>query len=147
MNDEYTAALDVGERRIGIAVANNSSKLAVPLATLQNDEDFMTLLPSLLSEHKVGILVVGLPRGMEGQETAQTKYARDFAAKLKSIVSAPIYLQDEAGTSAQARQELEDKGKPYNKADIDALAATYILQDFMDTRLVEALSGTGGRHE
>lgn len=145
MSNSYTAALDVGERRIGVAVANNTTKFATPLATLQHDENFVELLGSLIKEHDIGILVVGMPRGMDGQETAQTRYTQRFADKIKASLQVPVYMQDEAGTSAQAKQELDTKGKPYDKEAVDALAATYILQDFMDTRLEEALRR--GAHE
>lgn len=140
MKDTYSAALDVGEQRIGIATMNNTTKLAVPLATLANDEEFDEMLKGLIEAHHIAILVVGSPRGMEGQETAQTAYARDFAAKLEKTTELPVYLQDEAATSLKAKEELARKGKPYSKEDVDSLAATYILQDFADNQLANALS-------
>jgi putative Holliday junction resolvase len=76
-------------------------------------------------------LVIGLPRGLDGQETAQTRAVREFAEQLKPAVQLPYYWQDEAVTSRQAEEELKSRGKPYQKGDIDALSATYILEDFL----------------
>jgi putative Holliday junction resolvase len=70
---------------------------------------------------------------LSGQETDQTAAVRSFAAQLKATLQVPLYWQDEALTSKQANVELEAKGKPFAKGDVDALAACYILQDFLDT--------------
>jgi len=75
--------------------------------------------------------VVGLPRGMQGQHTAQTAEAEAFAKSLRAQSGLPVHMQDEAVTSKQAEDELKGRGKPYGKGDIDALAATYILQDWL----------------
>ncbi|MDB5185929.1 MAG: putative Holliday junction resolvase [Candidatus Saccharibacteria bacterium] len=124
-------ALDVGERRIGVAVASLFARLPHPLVTLDNNDTFWNKLGQLITTEQVSVLVVGLPRGMSGQETAQTAYARDFARELESRVNLPVHLQDEALTSRQAEAELIATKKPYSKGDIDALAATYILSDFL----------------
>lgn len=130
MNHDSLLALDVGEQRIGVALASQPARLASPLTTLANDEQFLNTLRQLIQTHHVGTLVVGLPRGMEGQDTEQTRLTRQFAHRLEGL-GLPVYLQDEAGTSLKAKAELSTKRKPFTKADIDALAATYILEDFM----------------
>lgn len=124
-------ALDVGERRIGVAVANIEVGLSQPLLTLQNDINLFATINKLIRERQVAILVVGLPRNLSGDDTSQTQYTRDFIEKLKQHVDVPVYSIDEAGTSAKAKDELAQKGKDYVKSDIDALAATYILEDFL----------------
>jgi putative transcription antitermination factor YqgF len=68
---------------------------------------------------------------LQGQETDQTGYVRNFVATLQKEISTPIVLQDEALTSHHAEEELESRGKPYAKGDIDALAACYILEDYL----------------
>jgi putative Holliday junction resolvase len=75
--------------------------------------------------------VVGHPRDMNGQSTEQTLRIETFTNKLKSRFSLPIDLQDEALTSKQAEAELIARKKPYTKSDVDALAATYILSDWL----------------
>lgn len=124
-------ALDVGEKRIGVARASVDARLARPLMTLDHSEDIWQILADLCDKQQASDVVVGLPRGLDGQETAQTRVARVFADTLEQRLGLAVYLQDEAVTSAQAEAELAARGKPYQKGDIDALAATYILEDFL----------------
>ncbi|HSX32031.1 MAG TPA: Holliday junction resolvase RuvX [Candidatus Saccharimonadales bacterium] len=124
-------SLDVGERRIGVAVASSESRLASPLKTLLNEGDIAATIQELLVANQATALVLGLPRNLEGEDTAQTQYVRAFADRIKPIVGVPLYWQDEALTSRKAEEELTARGKPYAKADIDALSATYILEDFL----------------
>ena len=126
-------ALDVGERRIGVAVASLEARIANPLSTLdrQDEGDIFTRINSLVQQHQAHAVVVGLPRGMAGQETAQTISTRNFAATLEKSITIPVYMQDEAGTSLAAEAELKKIKKPYQKGDIDKLAATYILSDWL----------------
>jgi putative Holliday junction resolvase len=99
--------------------------------TLSNDESLLENIEKLCREQHVSALVIGLPRGMSGQRTQQTETIEAFVLQLRQHVDLPIYWQDEALTSRQAEAELQAKGKPYAKADIDALAACYILEDFL----------------
>jgi putative Holliday junction resolvase len=124
-------ALDVGMKRIGVAVSDLRSRLPHPLTTVLAGEDTAEQLQRLVTEQGAVGLVIGLPRGLDGQETAQTRAVREFAEQLKPAVQLPYYWQDEAVTSRQAEEELKSRGKPYQKGDIDALSATYILEDFL----------------
>lgn len=124
-------ALDVGGRRIGVAVAGMVARIARPLTTLEHTPQVFDELKKLIDDEQAGLLVVGLPRGLSGQETEQTRTIETFVDTLKERVHIPVYPQDEAVTSKQAEAELIQRGKPYAKGDIDALAATYILEDFL----------------
>lgn len=125
-------ALDVGSKRVGVAVASLSVGLPRPLATLPAaDSEFLPALAAFIQSEDVGRLVVGLPRGLQGQRTAQTEFTERFRTMLQAHFDLPIDYQDEALTSMRAEAELEQRGKPYKKADIDALAATYILEDWL----------------
>jgi putative Holliday junction resolvase len=124
-------ALDVGDRRIGVARARTDVKIAQPLTTLEVSADVNDQLAALCQQEAASLLVVGLPRGLDGQETGQTRKVQAFVEQLQ--VGLPVQFQDEAVTSAKAEQELNARGKPYDKADIDALAATYILEDYIKT--------------
>lgn len=124
-------ALDVGERRVGVALAHLQSRLPAPLTTLQHDASIAETVQKLVDEHAAKSVVVGLPRGLDGQHTAQTRAIEAFKAELEQHLTVPVYWQDEAVTSRQAEDELKSRGKPYKKEDIDALSATYILEDFM----------------
>jgi putative Holliday junction resolvase len=124
-------ALDVGHKRVGVAIANDVAKLPAPLTTLERGEQFWQLLGDLLSKQSAGMVVVGLPRNLDGGDTAQTAAARDFATELQQQFGLPITLQDEALTSVKAREELQARGKPFARGDVDALAAAYILEDYL----------------
>lgn len=130
-NPSSILALDVGTVRIGVAIASLVVRLPRPLTTLLNDEKFIDQLIAIIEKEAVATVVVGLPRGLDGQETAQTSYVRNFVADLSRLLGVSMPFQDEALSSARAKSELEDRGKSYQKADVDALAATFILDDYL----------------
>jgi putative Holliday junction resolvase len=124
-------ALDVGEQRVGVAVASLTARLPRPLVTLNRDNTFFKELQNIIEIENIEALAVGLPRGLDGQHTAQTRAVEAFTDELRKHCELPVHFQDEAVTSKQAEAELEARGKPYARGDIDALAATYILEDFL----------------
>ncbi len=126
------AALDVGEARIGVAMNPPGVSIAQPFTTIDNDSKVNETIASLIRDHNVTKLVVGNPRNMQGNDTKQTRYVEDFVEKLKSNINVPVFMQDEALTSVKAEEELKDRKSPYEKGDIDSLAATYILQDYIE---------------
>ena len=73
-------ALDIGGKRIGVARVNLVARLPEALATLLNDQYFITHLQTMIDEYEIDGLVVGLPRNLQGEETAQSHYVRDFCA-------------------------------------------------------------------
>lgn len=129
--DSSLLALDVGSARIGLAIASRASLLPSPYRTLNNDENFLSSIKQIIEEENIDSLIIGLPRNLSGESTAQTQYVEEFVKNLKESLSLPMYLQDEALTSAKAEDELKQRGKPYTRGDIDALAATYILEDYL----------------
>lgn len=131
MQGRTILALDVGEKRIGVAVADASVRFAHPLTTLEHTEKIWEDLAAIVEEHQCGLVVVGLPRGLDGQETAQTKSSEIFMQRLRANLGLPVRPQDEAATSLKAEAELKGRGKPYAKGEVDALAATYILEDYL----------------
>lgn len=124
--------LDVGERRIGVAMADSIARLAAPLTTLEVDGLEIVRLQRFMLEYDVTQLVVGLPRNMSGEPTQQTESVKTFVKRRLAAFGLPTHFQDESLTSVQAERELKQRGKPYTKGDIDALAATLILQDYME---------------
>jgi putative Holliday junction resolvase len=113
---ESVLALDYGHKRVGVAVSSLYARLAHPLTTLENDEHLLDNLKNIIEQENVICIVVGYPRGMEGQETKQTKIASEFADKLKTELTIPIELQDESLTSVKAESELAKKA--YTKAEM-----------------------------
>lgn len=126
-------ALDVGNSRIGVAVANSIARLANPLRVISNNQTVWDEIKKLLIDENAEMVVIGLPRSLSGEETAQTKIVRTFAESLSAKTDVPIVMQDEALTSRQAEAELRLRGKKFAKGDIDTLAAVYILDDYLNS--------------
>jgi putative pre-16S rRNA nuclease len=124
--------LDVGTRRIGVAVADSIARLARPVGTIEVDETTPARLRQYLDDLDVSNIVVGLPRNQSGAVTAQTALVKEFAAAELANLALPIHWQDESVTSVIAEERLQARKKPYSKADIDAEAAAIILQDFVE---------------
>jgi len=122
--------LDVGEKRIGVARASALAMLAEPLTTIAA-EGGLDKLKEMVAERGVGALVVGLPRNLSGDDTAQTTTVRDWVARAKQAIEKPFFWQDEALTSIAAAK-LQATNSKFQTKDIDALAAAILLQDFLD---------------
>lgn len=125
-------ALDVGEKRIGVAVGDDGVRIAVPLDTIEVDGTELERIARLVIDERVDTVVIGYPRNQSGEATLQTEYVENFASQLKDIAP-KIVFQDESLTSVLAEQQLKKYGKPYSKADIDAQAAAIILTDFLES--------------
>jgi putative Holliday junction resolvase len=124
-------ALDVGERRIGVAVADPIAKIAHPLTTIENNEMVFSTIKDLIINQRIKTVVLGLPRDQEGQETQQTQSVREFAKRLEEELGIEVNFQDESVTSITAEEALKGLNKPYSKEDIDRYAAAYILEDYL----------------
>ncbi|HSW85547.1 MAG TPA: Holliday junction resolvase RuvX [Candidatus Saccharimonadales bacterium] len=128
---ESILGLDVGERLVGVAFASLAAGIARPYITLTRNDKFFDSLQKIIDSENVNTLIVGLPRGLDGQSTAQTASVEDFVKRLRQRFNLTIVFQDEAVTSKQAEAELKSRGKVYQRSDIDSLAATYILEDYL----------------
>ena len=127
-------ALDVGEKRIGVAVGDSGVRIAVPFTTIEADGTEIAQIAKIVIEEKADTVVVGYPRNQSGEATAQTAYVEKFCEQLTDIAPHLVF-QDESLTSVLAEQRLQSYKKPYSKGDIDALAAAIILQDYMEQTL------------
>ena len=135
MKAKNLLGLDIGTRRIGVAVANSSIKIAIPLTTIEvNDGDEILQINKIIVNEKINTIVAGLPRNMSGEETAQSVYTKEFLENFKLSVN-EIKFQDESLTSVQAENILKSYKKPYTKGDIDMQAAAIILQDYLEENL------------
>lgn len=123
--------LDIGDKRIGIAIADVSAPFPAPLITLEASQHLAQEFALLLKKYAVTKVVIGLPRNQQGERTKQTDRVKHIAKLLKIPNSIEVYWQDESLTSVKAEAELKKRKKPYAKAAIDSLAATYILEDFI----------------
>ena len=116
--------IDWGEKRIGLALAEEEMKLATPFKTVAN----MAELLAVVVEEKIDIIVVGSPRKMNGEKADNPKWL-DFVARLEKKASLPVVLLDER-LSSLAADALP--GTKKTKAGRDEIAATIILQGYLD---------------
>lgn len=123
--------LDVGEKRIGVSVADLTVRIAVPFTTIEVDGNELKEIAEVVIKEQADTIVVGYPRNQLGEPTAQTKYVEKFARTLEDLATT-IAFQDESLTSVLAEQYLQEHEKPYTKGDIDAQAAAIILQDYLE---------------
>lgn len=139
-----TVGLDIGERRIGVAVSDATGTLARPLRVLRPaglDVDAVDVVVQEIArlageEDGIGAIVVGLPRRLDGTPTEMTPRVEQFARALGAKTSLPVALQDERLSSREAESRLAVRNKDWRsrKAKLDAAAAAIILQDYLDAR-------------
>jgi putative Holliday junction resolvase len=130
--------LDVGSRRIGLAVSDLLGLTAQGLETLHRTnkrEDFQHL-SKVICDHQVSELVVGYPLRMSGNEGVQAEKMQRFAEELRRRFKLPVHLWDERLTSAQANRVLRETEMSIKRRGevVDRLAAVLILQSWMDAR-------------
>ena len=120
-------ALDVGDRRIGVAAADDAHRLVRPLSTIQRRSVAKDLeaLREVIQRENIGSLVIGLPLTLRGQPGHQAARVRSFAASCAAL-GLPIELYDERHTSSEAQLR--------GAADIDAGAAAILLEDYLGQR-------------
>lgn len=129
-------ALDVGERRVGVAMSDLSQTLASPYATLHAHPQVVLFqkIQQLIIKEEVVELVVGLPISLNGQEGPQAQRIRQFIDALIPYISVPLHTCDERYTTAEAQRMMIEAGlRPeQRKAKIDEVAASIILQDYLN---------------
>jgi len=128
--------LDIGDKRIGVALSDPLQILASPLRTITRNDDGSALIEiaALARQYDIGRLVVGLPYLADGSVGEQARKVLDFTEKIKAQAGLEIVMLDERYTSFAAGQMLREAGKKRNslKKQIDAAAATVILQAYLD---------------
>jgi putative Holliday junction resolvase len=127
--------LDVGEKRVGVAICDETQTLARPLFTLKRaskKEDFAKLA-TLCREHAIAKVIVGLPKTLRGEEGPQAQRVRRYASELQAALNLPIGFWDERYSSVDAQERLTSASrKARAKGDIDSAAAAIILQEYLD---------------
>jgi len=133
--------LDVGERRIGVAVSDPDASFALPLRSLDGRQPRIAMdeIAGLVRDHNAEGVVIGLPLSLGGDDSAQTESVRDFADELEHHLSLPVYLWDERFSTQEAMRRVSDsnpRGRNRKtrqvEADTDAIAASIILQAYLD---------------
>jgi putative Holliday junction resolvase len=123
-------ALDVGEKRIGVAYADTGTRIPVAKGIVTVDGSEVERIKELYGELQASALVLGYPRNQSGEPTAQTSFVEAFGDRLRDAGFDYVF-QDESLTSVLAEEYLSEENKPYTKGDIDARAAAIILEDYL----------------
>lgn len=145
--------VDVGRRRIGLALSDPAAILARPWRTIPakpTAEASAAEVATVLAEagrqddlDRISTIVVGLPRRLGGEDTHDTALAREFAAAVGRLSGLDVHLQDERLTSHEADRLLAERERDWRrrKSQLDAAAAAIILQDFLDARARREAAG------
>ena len=128
-------SLDVGEKRIGVAMSDSLAMFATPLTILAaKAPEIFREIASLVKEHQVDLLIVGLPLTLQGGVGHQAEWVQVFVQDLEGEVRVPIEFVDERLSTVEAVRYMQDASvkKERQKAMVDAVAAAVILQSYLD---------------
>ncbi len=130
-------SVDLGKARTGLAISDKTGFLASPLLMIEEKSESRRLekVAQAVKENKAELVVVGLPKNMDGTEGDSAKSAREFADKLTELTGIKTVMQDERGTTITAHSYLSQRdvrGKK-RKQTVDIVAASIILQDYLDS--------------
>ena len=130
-------ALDLGKRRIGLAISDELGLTAQGLETLErtNIREDLGKLSQLIAEKNVTLLLMGQPLHMSGHEGRQSEYTRDFAGRLQKATGLPLQFWDERLTTVEAQRVLRESGIGIQKRAqaVDRLAAVILLESYLDS--------------
>ena len=131
-------SVDLGKARTGLALCDKTEFLASPYKVIfeKSPQKLLQKVADAANEAKAALIVVGLPKNMDGSEGESAQNARAFAAQLAELTGVETVMQDERGTTITAHSFLNDsntRGKK-RKNVVDEVAATIILQNFLDAR-------------
>src|SRR5579872_4398581 len=130
-------ALDVGRKRIGLAISDPLGITAQGLPNLvrTNKRADLSALEQLVQEREVGLILMGNPINMRGSEGRQSGWVREFAGAMESRMGIPVKLWDERLTSVEAGRVLRSSGISIEKraAAVDRLSAVILLQSYLDS--------------
>lgn len=139
---ERVVALDIGKKRIGIAVSDPLNSYALPdnaYICTKNREQDMQSIAKIIQEKLATVVVCGMPVNVDGTESVQTVHTQKFIAKLKEYIHLPIVCVDERYTSFAAKESLQLSNSTKNRKSgkIDSVAACYILEEYLNQRKKE----------
>jgi putative Holliday junction resolvase len=131
-------ALDLGKRRIGVAVSDELGFTAQGMQTLQcvNKRADLAAIAKIAREKAVGLVLIGNPLNMSGEIGAQAEWVHEYAAKIAEYTGLEVKLWDERLTSAEANRSLREGGMSFDRktGTVDRMAAVILLQSYLDSR-------------
>ena len=131
--------LDLGSKTLGIAISDLTGVIATSYKIIRHNEEYNKLVDEILKivkEEKISAIVLGLPKNMDNTIGYKGELSISFKEKLEKKIQIPIYLQDERLTTKEAESILikNDTSRKKRKKVIDSLAATRLVQSFLDTK-------------
>jgi len=137
-----TLGLDLGEKRIGVAVSDESGQIALPTATLSGDQPAGEVIADILniaSQHKARKIVIGMPTSLSGEAGPAAQKTAQFARALAAETNIPVITWDERLTTALAEKAMISANvrRQKRRQKIDKVAATLILQNYLDAHTNE----------
>ena len=130
-------ALDIGDRRTGVAISDATALIATPLTTIRadDDEELAAAVLALIAEHGAEEVVVGMPLTLSGEMGPQAKRTRHFVRHLKGLTALPIKTVDERLSTVEATRRMREAGSGRRRAreKIDSAAAAVVLQAYLDS--------------
>lgn len=128
--------LDSGGRRIGVAMSDAGEMLASPLLVIEknSDEEAVTAIVGIVKEHGVGRIIVGMPRHLNGTMGTEAAKVQAFIDYLASKTDVPIETRDEWLSTVAANRLLRDAGAKPSHRRVDAMAAAFVLQGYLDSK-------------
>ena len=134
---ERILAIDYGDVRVGLAISDLTQTIAQPFKTLlySNSNNLLNQLDNIVKENDIGLIVVGIPYNMKGEDTQQTSKVRKFISLIQDNLMIEIKLIDERLTSLEAEKIMHKMNikTGSNKTKIDKIAASIILQEYLQT--------------
>lgn len=137
MTGTVVLGVDLGSKRIGLAVSDPSGKVAMPLAVIDTDKtDFFEEAARIVKEKGVSEIVVGLPLRLDGSEGPAAKAARETAAAFEERLGVEVHLVDERMTSVAANKAMaKDLNSKKRRGRVDQVAAALMLQTYLDSKV------------
>ncbi len=131
-------AIDYGQKRVGLAISTSDEKLILPYKTLTytSRKKLVSDITSIVETENIQGIVIGLPIGINGEETLITRQVKNLVRDLKKKLNIPIYLVDESYSSYNAEQSLKNRGMSAKKIKkvIDQQAAVDILNTYLSSK-------------
>jgi len=139
-------ALDIGERRVGVAISDPAGRVATPLEVLDARDASQPggKLQRIVEDYEVEIAVVGLPLSMDGTEGPQARRVREVAERMAQFLPITLQFVDERLSSVEAKRRMREAGydERHQRGAVDMVAASIFLQDYLDAQAASGHEGS-----
>ena len=124
-------ALDLGQKKIGLAIGSSFGLSSTPLMVLENNPDLLPKLSKVITEEQIDLIIIGRPRNIDGSNTDQTVKIIAMGKELMEKLKIKNYLFEDEFLSSKRANEIISQSKKYRASDEDMVAASLILDDYL----------------